>query len=450
MARDGHECIRRRSLREPASRLPASIGLSRAAEPPRELFLIDGNSLVYRAFFALPESIATSKGQPTNAIFGFASMLVKILTEYGVEAHARGLGRGHVGPRARSTRSTRRPARRGPTCSRAVAALPPARGRVRLQNVRVEGYEADDVIATLAVRAREQGIEVMVVTGDRDLFQLVEPGVRVMATEPRHHRDQGLRPRGGDRPLRHRARADPRLRGPEGRHLGQHPGRPRHRREDRLAAAPGARRPRGRAGNIDKISGAKRKENLTNHAEDARISKQLATAIRDVELGEIDLDHIAAREPDRSRLREMFREFELREPLGGSRRRSARARRRRRPSAPRRSSRTKRARGAARASSARSTGELVVATRRGAPAARPASRGGPGDARRRRPAARPVRSAALRRRTRCSSAEAETLAALRWRAASARSWPTTGRPSAVSEEAAPRRRSSTTRWSPPT
>jgi DNA polymerase I len=56
-----------------------------AADSPRELFLIDGNSLVYRAFFALPESIATSKGQPTNAIFGFASMLVKIISEYGVK-----------------------------------------------------------------------------------------------------------------------------------------------------------------------------------------------------------------------------------------------------------------------------------------------------------------------------------------------------------------------------
>ena len=71
----------------------------------------------------------------------------------------------------------------------------------------------------------------------------------------------------------------------------------------------------GVLGNIDNISGAKRKENLTNHAEDARISKQLATAIRDINLGEIDLEHIAAREPDRSRLRETFREFELRAPL---------------------------------------------------------------------------------------------------------------------------------------
>ncbi len=67
-------------------------------ETPRELFLIDGNSLAYRAFFALPESIATSDGRPTNAIFGFASMLVKILTDYGQVPDRRGVGRGHVRP----------------------------------------------------------------------------------------------------------------------------------------------------------------------------------------------------------------------------------------------------------------------------------------------------------------------------------------------------------------
>ena len=54
-------------------------------DKPEELWLIDGNSLAYRAFFALPESIATSEGFPTNAIFGFASMLVKLLTEHGVK-----------------------------------------------------------------------------------------------------------------------------------------------------------------------------------------------------------------------------------------------------------------------------------------------------------------------------------------------------------------------------
>src|SRR6201987_3414322 len=54
------------------------------ADGDRRLFLIDGPSLVYRAFYALPESIATSTGEPTNAIFGFASMLVKIVTDHGV------------------------------------------------------------------------------------------------------------------------------------------------------------------------------------------------------------------------------------------------------------------------------------------------------------------------------------------------------------------------------
>src|ERR1700722_19207425 len=66
--------------------MPSATTSRRAADvaAERRLFLIDGNSLVYRAFFALPESIATSTGVPTNAIFGFASMLVKIVTEYGV------------------------------------------------------------------------------------------------------------------------------------------------------------------------------------------------------------------------------------------------------------------------------------------------------------------------------------------------------------------------------
>src|SRR6202521_4981930 len=63
----------------------------------RRLFLIDGPSLVYRAFYALPESIATSTGVPTNAIFGFASMLVKILTDYGPKATVVVWDRGHSG-----------------------------------------------------------------------------------------------------------------------------------------------------------------------------------------------------------------------------------------------------------------------------------------------------------------------------------------------------------------
>jgi DNA polymerase I len=181
--------------------------------------------------------------------------------------------------------------------------------------MRVDGYEADDVIATVAQRARERGYDVMVVTGDRDLFQLIEPGVRVMATsrgitETKVYDRDAVIDRYGIAP-----ELIPDFVGLKGDTSDNIPGVPGigEKTASQLLQEHGSLE--GVLGNIDRISGAKRKENLTNHAEDARVSKTLATAIRDIELGEIDLDHIAAREPDRSRLRETFREFELRAPL---------------------------------------------------------------------------------------------------------------------------------------
>ena len=107
---------------------------SRAWQPTnRELFLIDGNSLAYRAFFALPETIATSTGQPTNAIFGFASMLVKILTEYGSQPTLVAWDAGMSGREEVSTeyKAGRKKAPR--PALRAVAAPPSARRGVRVQ-----------------------------------------------------------------------------------------------------------------------------------------------------------------------------------------------------------------------------------------------------------------------------------------------------------------------------
>ena len=152
-------------------------------------------------------------------------------------------------PGARSpTTSTRRSANPRPDLLREQwPHLMPLVEAFGYTNVKVEGYEADDVIATLAVRAREEGIPVMVVTGDRDAYQLVGDGIRVMSTSRGDHRDQGLRPRGGDRALRRAARAGHRPDGPARRHLRQHPRRPRHRREDRRPAAAEVRHPRGRA-----------------------------------------------------------------------------------------------------------------------------------------------------------------------------------------------------------
>jgi DNA polymerase I len=285
-----------------------------AEETPRELFLIDGNSLVYRAFFALPESIATSKGQPTNAIFGFASMLVKIISEYGVKPtlvvwDAGMSGREQIYEEYKGHRDER-----PGLLSEQWPYMHPLVDSFGYENVKVPGYEADDVIATLAGRAREQGIDVMVVTGDRDLFQLIEPGVRIMATgrgitDTKIYDRQAVLDRYGIPP-----ELIPDFVGLKGDTSDNIPGVPGigDKTASQLLQEWGDLE--GVLSNIDSISGAKRKENLTEHAENARISKQLATAVRDVEV-EVDFDKVIAREPDRSRLRETFREFELRAPL---------------------------------------------------------------------------------------------------------------------------------------
>ena len=214
-----------------------------------ELFLIDGNSLAYRAFFALPESIATSTGVPTNAIFGFASMLVKILTDYGPKStvvvwDAGSSGRKEVYSEYKAQRSSR------PDLLREQwPALEPLVDAFGYRNLKVDGYEADDVIASIAEVAKIQDppIEVMVVTGDRDAYQLVDEQVRIMTTS-RGITDTKVYDRAGrDRPLRDPTRARPRLHRPQGRHLGQHPRRPRHRRQDRRRPAAALRLARGRA-----------------------------------------------------------------------------------------------------------------------------------------------------------------------------------------------------------
>ncbi|HEU4658997.1 MAG TPA: 5'-3' exonuclease H3TH domain-containing protein, partial [Capillimicrobium sp.] len=149
---------------------------------PDELFLIDGNSLVYRAFFALPESIATSTGFPTNAIFGFASMLVKLITDHGVKPTIVVWDKGSSGRKELYDDYKGHRPSKPDLLGQQYPHIQPLVEAFGYTNYAVEGYEADDVIATLAERAKAQGIPVMIVTGDRDAFQLVDDGVRVMAT----------------------------------------------------------------------------------------------------------------------------------------------------------------------------------------------------------------------------------------------------------------------------
>jgi DNA polymerase-1 len=152
------------------------------------------------------------------------------------------------------------------------------------------------------------------VTGDRDMFQLVGERIKVMATsrgitETKIYDRQAVIDRYGIPP-----ELIPDFYGLKGDTSDNIPGVPGI--GDKTAAQLLQQHGDldGVLANIDSISGAKRKENLTNHADDARVSKVLATAICDVPV-DVDLAEIAAQEPDRSRLRESFREFELRDPL---------------------------------------------------------------------------------------------------------------------------------------
>jgi DNA polymerase-1 len=284
---------------------------SNASKKAGELFLIDGNSLAYRAFFALPESIATHDGRPTNAIYGLASMFAKMLTDHSPAAVVVCWDAGWSGRELtyEPYKSERKP--RPDLLREQWPHLMPLTEAFGFTNIKVDGYEADDVIASLTKRAREQGIEVMVVSGDRDVYQLVEAGVRVMTTsrgvtDTKVYDAEGVVERYGVAP---ELVTD--LIGLKGDTSDNIPGVPGigDKTAAQLLQEYGSLE--GVLENIDEISGAKRKQNLTEHAEDARISKRLATAITDIDV-ELDLDELMAARMDRSRLREVAREFELR------------------------------------------------------------------------------------------------------------------------------------------
>jgi DNA polymerase-1 len=279
-----------------------------------ELFLIDGNSLAYRAFFALPESIGTSDGRPTNAIYGLASMLVKVIDEHRpggvVVAWDAGMsGREVTYDLYKAQRSPR------PDLLREQwPHLMPLVEAFGYTNVKVEGFEADDVIASLARVAREQGIPVMVVTGDRDAYQMVGDGIRVMSTsrgitETKIYDREAVIERYGVAP---ELVTD--LMGLRGDTSDNIPGVPGIGEKTAAQLLQKFGSLENVLASVDEVSGAKRKQNLVEHADDARMSKQLATLQYEIETG-VDLAAAMASEPDRGALRDFMREFELRAVL---------------------------------------------------------------------------------------------------------------------------------------
>jgi len=279
-----------------------------------DLFLVDGNNLAYRAFFALPEELATSEGFSTNALLGFTNMLFKLLADYR--------------PKGVAVAWDTRPVHRAELLETYKVDRKPMPDLLREQfpffrpiveafgyrNLEFEGWEADDVIATLAHQADEAGIKTTVVSTDRDAFQLVTDNVALMMT-PRGVSDVHVYT-----PERVEARLGivpvqvPDFIALKGDPSDNIPGVPGigDKTAGQLIAQYGSLEEV--LEHVDELSPARSKA-IREHADQARGAKVLATMRRDLELN-CDPAELVLSPPDRSTLKEMFRRFEFRNLLG--------------------------------------------------------------------------------------------------------------------------------------
>src|SRR5437763_11484047 len=287
--------------------------------PAREcdLFIVDGNNLAYRAFFARPEELATTDGQPTNALPGFTNTLFKLLADYR--------------PKGVAVAWDSRPVHRAAVAEAADVVYKEGRrempGLLREQfphfrpiveafgyrNLEFEGWEADDVIATLATRADAEGIRTCVVSTDRDAFQLCSDNVCLMMT-PRGVADVNVYT-----PARVEARYGvtpdqvPDFIGLKGDTSDNVPGAPGigDKTAGQLVAQYGSLE--AVIEHAAELSPARAK-NITQYADQARLSKELATMRRDLDI-DCDPGQLVLAPPDRSQLKEIFRRFEFRNLL---------------------------------------------------------------------------------------------------------------------------------------
>lgn len=284
------------------------------SETRPRLFLIDGYALIYRAFFAMiSRPLTTSRGENTSAAWGFTKFLIKILEEHrpeylGVVFDAGTSERHEIFPAYKATREK--------MPDELEASLPRVRDIIEAFHVPVlelEGYEADDVIGTLATRASEVGLDTVIVSGDKDFYQLINPSVSL------------LNPGRGGAAAVEEEWVDM-------RNAHERLGVPPHHVVDYLGLigdtsdnVPGVRGigPKTAVSLIEKfgsienmlanteaITSKRAREALTECGDDARLSKQLVTIHTDLPL-ELDLDALKCAPPDRERLKDLFLELEF-------------------------------------------------------------------------------------------------------------------------------------------
>jgi DNA polymerase-1 len=147
------------------------------------LALLDGHSLAYRAFFALPDDLRTTTGQLTNAVYGFTSMLLKLFAEHRPDYVAAMFDRGRPADRLALMPDYKAGRQETPSDFRSqLPLIHEVLAAMAIPDVSVEGVEADDLIATYAMLAEGAGMDTLIVTGDRDVFQLIDEHTTVVYT----------------------------------------------------------------------------------------------------------------------------------------------------------------------------------------------------------------------------------------------------------------------------
>lgn len=280
----------------------------------KKLVILDSNSLLNRAFYALPP-MNNSKGQPTGAVYGFTMMLFKILDDIKPDYIAAAFDKSKVTFRTEEYAEYKAGRKKMP--EELAQQFEPVKDILRAFNIgifEIQGYEADDIIGTISKRFESMDTEVIIYTGDRDALQLVSEYTRVMFTKKGItdidiydislvNERYGLEPSGIIELKALMGDASDNIPGVKG--IGE---------KTALKLLHEYKTVENIYENIDNISGKKLNENLKQYKDDAFMSKRLATIDREVPI-EVDIDRIKISDLDTNRIVELFKEYEFKSLL---------------------------------------------------------------------------------------------------------------------------------------
>ncbi|MBU4342654.1 MAG: DNA polymerase I [Candidatus Omnitrophica bacterium] len=274
----------------------------------KKLFLIDGNSYCYRAYYAIKE-LRNSKGQPTNAIYGFVLMLKKLLSSENPDYLA--VAFDLKGPTFRHKKFKEYKIKRKPMPDDLVSQLPLIKEVVRSYNIPIfekEGFEADDVLATIAKKAAKKDIEVCIVTGDKDILQLIDDNIKVYSThkeglvydkENVRERFSGLGPESITDFMALAGDQSDNIPGVRG--IGE---------KTAIELIKEFHDIDNLYKHLDRVKSDSKKKILVEGEESARMSKELAVVDVNVPI-EVDIESMQMEEPDSKKLLELFKAFEF-------------------------------------------------------------------------------------------------------------------------------------------